>query len=35
VPRDKARKRELYAERALRDLAAWMSESGIGVAVGA
>ena len=35
VPRDKARKRELYAERALRDLVAWMSESGIGVAVGA
>ena len=34
VPRDKARKRELYAERALRDLASWMSASGIGVAVG-
>jgi methylenetetrahydrofolate--tRNA-(uracil-5-)-methyltransferase len=35
VPRDKARKRELYAERALRDLAVWMSESGIVVAAGA
>ncbi len=35
VPRDKARKRQLYAERALRDLAAWMTECGIAVGVGA
>ena len=29
VPRDKARKRELYAERALRELDGWMRESAI------
>jgi hypothetical protein len=30
VPRDKARKRELYAERALRELTGWMRRSGVG-----
>jgi methylenetetrahydrofolate--tRNA-(uracil-5-)-methyltransferase len=35
VPRDKARKRELYAERALRDLAVWMADVGIVAGVGA
>ena len=29
VPRDKARKREMYAERALRELDGWMRESAI------
>jgi methylenetetrahydrofolate--tRNA-(uracil-5-)-methyltransferase len=35
VPRDKAKKRELYAERALRDLAAWMDEAGVVAGIGA
>lgn len=35
MPRDKARKRELYAERALRDLAAWTADVGIVAGVGA
>jgi methylenetetrahydrofolate--tRNA-(uracil-5-)-methyltransferase len=35
MPRDKARKRELYAERALRGLAAWTADVGIVAGVGA